>query len=147
MWQFLGDQVSVVCLVTHGMFIFLVLKGIFSVIFANPLCTAGHSQAGLSAQHEMLFFPAGIFGDPCRAFSLLSGAPSPQGMGNWPWATAATEQWALSVLQLSQVKSCYAVLKNKPAFYWRTCKWYNKDLDWYLTLRWLLRSCITAFLP
>lgn len=48
------DQVSVVCLVTLGMFICLLLKGIFSVIFANPLHT--HTHAGLSAQHEMLFF-------------------------------------------------------------------------------------------
>lgn len=48
------DQVSVVCLVTLGMFICLLLKGIFSVIFANPLHM--HTHAGSSAQHEMLFF-------------------------------------------------------------------------------------------
>lgn len=50
------DQVSVVCLVTLGMFICLLLKGIFSVIFANPLHMAQHAHAGSSAQHEMLFF-------------------------------------------------------------------------------------------
>lgn len=50
------DQVSVVCLVTLGMFICLSLKGIFNVIFADPLNTAEHSHAGWSAQHEMLFF-------------------------------------------------------------------------------------------